>query len=294
MLLATYQHHAAPRGQTTARSGEWGSELNYTATIRRTPTPQAAGTQYFAMDVDEVPAVGGSRPDRLPDVSGPQERVQRRTVQQTIDIIVPLPMLDAPVPQTVVHLEEVLRPCDIMVPEQVIEAPKITLHDVIPQRAVLPMPQMAEQLVDEPVPSFDDFELVEVGEEEEREEEEEEEELPHMVPGSRVWDADGHAWCRVVGLAGVYWWRMGTSIAQWTPPGGAHRQARADKKYWPGLRWVTCLRSCSSSSSSPSSSLSCLRFSSSPECWTFRLHAEIGTHSAKLCSRPWRSHRFRS
>ena len=33
-LLATYQHHAAPRGQTTARS-----ELNYTATIRRTPTP---------------------------------------------------------------------------------------------------------------------------------------------------------------------------------------------------------------------------------------------------------------
>ena len=121
------------------------------------------------MNVDEVPAVGGSRPDRLPDVSGPQERVQRRTVQQTIDIIVPLPMLDAPVPQTVVQLVEVLRPCDTMVPEQVIEAPKITLHDVIPQRAVLPVPQMAEQVVDEPVPSFDDFELVEVGEEEERE-----------------------------------------------------------------------------------------------------------------------------
>ena len=105
-----------------------------------------------------------------------------------------------------------------MVPEQVIEAPKITLHDVIPQRPVLPVPQMAEQLVDEPVPSFDDFELVEVGEEEEREEEEEE--LPHMVPGSRVWDADGHAWCRVVGLEGIYWWRMGTSFAQWTPPEG--------------------------------------------------------------------------
>ena len=101
MLLATNQHHAAPRGQTMARSGEWGSELNYTATIRRTPTPQGAGTQYFAMDVDEVAAVGGSRPDSVLDVSGPQERVQRRTVQ-SIDINVPLPMLDAPVPQTVV------------------------------------------------------------------------------------------------------------------------------------------------------------------------------------------------
>ena len=39
------------------------------------------------------------------------------------------------------------------------------------------------------MPFFDDFELVEVGEEEE--------EQPHMVPGSRVWGAEGHA-CRVV------------------------------------------------------------------------------------------------
>ena len=61
--LATFTHHSS-RGQRTARAGEWGSELNYTATIRKTPTPQAAGTQYFAMDVDEV-LVAGSRPDRL-------------------------------------------------------------------------------------------------------------------------------------------------------------------------------------------------------------------------------------
>ena len=120
--------------------------------------PEDPGTQYFALHVDEVPAVGGSGPDRLPAVSGSQEWVQRRTVEQTIDTVVPLPMLDALVPQTVVQLVEVLRPCDTVVPEQVIEAPKITLHDVIPQRAVLPMPQMAEQLVDDPVPSFDDFE----------------------------------------------------------------------------------------------------------------------------------------
>ena len=41
-----------------------------------------------------------------------------------------------------------------------------------------------------------------------------------MVPGSRVWDADGHAWCRVVGPAGVCWWRIGTSFVQWTLPEG--------------------------------------------------------------------------
>ena len=41
-----------------------------------------------------------------------------------------------------------------------------------------------------------------------------------MVPGSRVWDAEGHAWCRIVGPAGVYSWRIGTSTVQWTPPEG--------------------------------------------------------------------------
>ena len=120
------------------------------------------------------------------------------------DVAPVVQILDAPVPQTVDQLVEVLRPFDTLVPEQVIDVPKITSTDVIPQRAVLRVPEMAEQLVDEPVPSFDDdFELVEVGEEEE--------EQPHMVPGSRVWDAD----CRVV--AGLHGWRIGTSFDQWTP-----------------------------------------------------------------------------
>ena len=66
-------------------------------------------------------------------------------------------------PQTVDQLVEVLRPFDTLVPEQVFDVPKITSRDAIPQRAVLRVPQMAEQLVEEPVPSFDDFELVEVG-----------------------------------------------------------------------------------------------------------------------------------
>ena len=185
---------------------------------------------YYPMDVDDVPAARGSRPDRLLDVSGPQERVQRRTVEQIVDPVPEVPLLDAPVPQTVDQLVEVLRPLDTVVPEQVIEVPKITFHDAIPQRAVLPVPQMAEQLVDEPVPSFDDFELVEAGEEEE---EEEEEELPHMVPrvipGTRARDAEGHEWSRVVGPAGVYWWRHGTSIAQWTPPEGITARPGRDR-----------------------------------------------------------------
>ena len=115
-----------------------------------------------------MPATTNSRPDRLLDVSGPQEQVQRRTMEQIVDCVPVVPLLDVPVPQMVDQLVEVLRPLDTVVLEQVIEAPKITLHDAIPQRAVLPVPQMAEQLVDEPVPSFDDFEHVEVGEEEEQ------------------------------------------------------------------------------------------------------------------------------
>ena len=177
---------------------------------------------YYPMDVDDVPAAGGSRPDRLLDVSGPQERVQRRTVEQIVDPVPEVPLLDAPVPQTVDQLVEVLRP---LVPEQVIAAPKITFHDAIPQRAVLPVTQMGEQLVDEPVPSFDDFELVEAGEEEE----ELPRMVPRMIPGTRAWDAEGHEWSRVVGPAGVYWWRIGTSIAQWTPPEGITARPGRDR-----------------------------------------------------------------
>ena len=77
-----------------------------------------------------------------------------------------------------------------------------TSQDVIPQRAVLRVPQMAEQLVTEPTPSFEVFEV-------EVEEEEEEEQRP-----------TGRSWCLVDGPAVVYWWMMGTSHVQWTPPEG--------------------------------------------------------------------------
>ena len=52
---------------------------------------------YHPMDVDDVPAASGSRPDRLSAVSGPHELVQRHTVEQigdavspTLDVLVPL------------------------------------------------------------------------------------------------------------------------------------------------------------------------------------------------------------
>ena len=56
-----------------ARAGEEDLELYYTAEFRTHPPPQAAGTVYFTMDVDDVPVALGSRPDRLSEVR-PQER----------------------------------------------------------------------------------------------------------------------------------------------------------------------------------------------------------------------------
>ena len=61
--VSEMNHHAAPREQTKAGAGEWGSEQNYTATIRETPTPQP---ELFELSFVEEP--GGARPDRLAGV----------------------------------------------------------------------------------------------------------------------------------------------------------------------------------------------------------------------------------
>ena len=150
--LATSKHHSALRGQKKARAGEGDFEMHYTSPFRRHPLPQAAGTVYYPMDVDDVPAAGGSRPDRLLDVSGPQERVLRRTVEQNVEPVRGVPVLDAPVPQMVDQAAEVVRFFVSLpvVAEQVIEVPTIILEDPIPQRALLRAPQLAEQLVEVP------------------------------------------------------------------------------------------------------------------------------------------------
>ena len=120
-----------------ARAGEGDLEMHYTATFRTHPPPQAAGTLYYPMDVDDLPVARGSRPDRLTEVR-PQERVQRRTVKQ----IILAPMLDVPVPLMEEQLlVDAFAPHDVRVPEQVIE---------VPARTSVREPQLAEQLVEVP------------------------------------------------------------------------------------------------------------------------------------------------
>ena len=134
MLVAQTNHHAS-RGQSKARAGEGDHEMHCAATFHTHPPPQAAGVHHFFLDDDEPPAAG-SRPDRLLDVSGPQERDQRRSVAQ-IEVTVPsVPILDVAVPQVVDQLVEVFRHLDTEVPEQVTDVPKIILED-IPVRALV-------------------------------------------------------------------------------------------------------------------------------------------------------------
>ena len=152
MVLATEQHHSRDvgpvRSQKTARAGEWGArdEL-YGDDPGPLPTPQP---ELFSL-YDEGP--GGSRPDRMPTLSGPQERVQRHTVDQIVDAVPGLPTLDAPVPLMVEQLVDVLRFVGALVPvaEQVIEVLKIILEN-IPSRRLVRDPQPAEQLLDVPTP----------------------------------------------------------------------------------------------------------------------------------------------
>ena len=169
---------------------------------------------YYPMDVDDVPAARGSRPDRLSAVSGPQERVPRRIVEQFVDLPV-VPLLHVPEPQTVDSVVEVLKILDKSLPdvEQVIEVPKILQHTVL-QRSSLQEPQLAEQLVEVPTPSpalapvpQTEHQLVEV---------------PPIVPQLVGFfaGADGYVWRQLSGPTGAYWWRVGSSHTQWAPPPG--------------------------------------------------------------------------
>ena len=124
--------------------------MHYTATFRTHLDPQAAGTLYYPMDVDDLPAASGSRPDRLLDVSGPQERVQRHTVDQIVVAVSALPTFDVPVPQTVDQLVGALLHLDTPIPVHAIfEVPKISCPSRFPRSAVRES-QKAEQLVEAP------------------------------------------------------------------------------------------------------------------------------------------------
>ena len=105
MALVEMQHDTAPRGQMTARAGE---ELNYTATVRTHPPPQAASTVSYTFGDDEEVLAAGVRPAPLSEVAGPQERVQRHTVEQIVDFVPVVQILDAPVSQMGASIPAVL------------------------------------------------------------------------------------------------------------------------------------------------------------------------------------------
>ena len=143
MALAERTHHSS-RGQTIARAGVGEHELNYTATIRNPTTPQP---ELFSL-YDEEP--GGSRPDRMPTLSGPQEQVLRHFVEQLVEPVREVPVLDTPVPQMVDQLVDALLHLDTPIPEHAIfEVPKISCPSRFP-RLALREPQKAEQLEEAP------------------------------------------------------------------------------------------------------------------------------------------------
>ena len=123
-----------PQGDRAGPGAGSGNEQYYTAKFRNIPPTQAAGTEYFSLDVEDVPA-SGSRPDRLAGAR-PQEMVQRHAVEQIGDSAPFLPSLDVPVPLMGEQLVEVHKLLDVAVPEQVIEVPKILLENVSMRTAV--------------------------------------------------------------------------------------------------------------------------------------------------------------
>ena len=91
----------------------------------------------------------GARLDRLFEVR-PQERDQRRTLEQIVDNTLIVPSLDVPVPQMENRLVEVCRLFDVLIPEQAIAVPKISSSRHSHRRRVRFAEQTAEQLVEVP------------------------------------------------------------------------------------------------------------------------------------------------
>ena len=122
----------------------WGHEQNYTAKVRKPPTPQP---ELFSLD--EEP--GGGRPAPLSEVAGWQEKVERHFVEHLAEFATMVQILDALVPQMVGQddVTDALRRMDLSIAEQVIEVPKFII-DVIPSRSSVPDPQIVEQLMEVP------------------------------------------------------------------------------------------------------------------------------------------------
>ena len=149
-VLATYQHHSAPREQRTARTGERAREELH-GYGRCLPLPGGWCPRLcdgHREDVGEAPAAG--RPAPLLEVL-PQERVQQCIVEQIVDPVPVVPMPFMVEPQMVKQLVDILSSLDFRVAEQVIEVPKIECPPRA-ARTVLRAPQTVEQLVEVPTP----------------------------------------------------------------------------------------------------------------------------------------------
>ena len=68
MLLAERDHHTAPRGRKQARSGDGRNESHCTAEIPETPSPRAAGAQYFTLSDNETAPAAREWPSPLEDL----------------------------------------------------------------------------------------------------------------------------------------------------------------------------------------------------------------------------------
>ena len=145
MLLAETNHHAAPRGQSKARSKEEVRIARHDHDPEQ-PPPQPELFQLY----EEEP--GGFRPPCLGEPRGPQDQDQQRTVEQPADYAPMVHILDAPVAQMVEQLPDIMRFFDTLspVPEQVIEVHKIFPDDVPMRTTVRDTQQLAEQLVEVP------------------------------------------------------------------------------------------------------------------------------------------------
>ena len=124
-----------------ARAWVWEHEQNYTAKVRKPPTPQP---ELFSLE--EEP--GGGLPAPLSEVAGRQGKVERHVVEDLGELAPLVQIRDLLVPQMVDNVLDALRRVRPMA-VQVIEVPKI-LIDVIPARSLVLERQTVEQLVEVP------------------------------------------------------------------------------------------------------------------------------------------------
>ena len=137
-----------------------GTEDNDQGGTYCTPKTRVARDAAFFKLYDEEDAMWGPR--------GPQERVQRHSVEQIADCAPMVQILNIPVPSVVLGgvqdqiVQRIVELASVDDTEQEIAVPKISSPARSPPRGVLPSTQMVEQLVDVPVPSFHECSLVQV------------------------------------------------------------------------------------------------------------------------------------